>query len=135
MIRVEGVEQAVGNLLQYSRTIENVLPLLIEKKGNEMIQRLKDRYPQIIWQGNFFPSENEFWVLGNAKLICRATGKPVDVNTESQVGRRSQKTGSYAASPQTEVLFLPEINLKLLANEFGAELAQEIRMTIQEILS
>jgi hypothetical protein len=132
-VQVEGVEQTISKMNQIARAFGPQVGRAIEEVGSNAIHNLNQEFPDLTFEGHFFPANLEFWIATGGIVICKATGRRVDTSVEG-IGLRTQESEGYGIQSLGKPTFTKEFNLDAIVNQIGKEATLKIKQRIIELL-
>ena len=133
-VQVENIDKVMTQLVRAASLIDNAITMAMFESLNNALNYLNNQYPDLKFQSQWFSESKEFWIYVDQIILCKATGKRVDTQTEGQIGRRSQEGESYSAVPKTEVQFAVDFNLQEIQDKIGIDTTLKIMEMINKVL-
>jgi hypothetical protein len=124
-VQIHGTNEVRKALYNYKTRMVLNIEYLMRSEGDNLVDDLNNTFPDLKFQGNFFPVSLEYWITSGNFVICKLTGQRVNTKIESQVGRRRGTE---------ETPFAHAVNIIEMINNFGMELTQKINFEIERIL-
>lgn len=129
------METALDRILKIEYHAESQIQKSLTISMDQALVYLNNNYPDLKFEGQFFPESKEFWIYANGIVLCKATGKRINIQKESQAGR-SKQSGEYkfSANPNAQTLFSKSFNSEEIATKIGEDTFQNIIIGLNEIL-
>ncbi|MBE3092804.1 MAG: hypothetical protein IMZ51_04000 [Chloroflexi bacterium] len=136
MITVQNIDKVRIQLMNVLYRINRDITKAMELSLIEAMNYLNNSFPDLKFQSQWFPESKEFWIYVDEIILCKATGKRVNTQAESQIGYRSKQSSEYefAANPQAETLFTNNFNTQEVADKIGLDTALKIVQALNIIL-